>query len=149
MIEELASEKPVMVIAGTCWIIIPFFSFFLLFSLILQSITRSYQLTNVQIEKYFLTQLFICIVSTIGNHDIEWNGTSDTTQLFKGFEKRYKMPAMKPAEFGLITHTEYSGCCPSAFQAEYHYGHLQCIFIIFTLLVLVVIVIVQNELKTQ
>jgi Calcineurin-like phosphoesterase len=66
--------------------------------------------------------MFSCNIFA-GNHDIEFNGTMDASLTFKGFEKRYHMPAIKPAEFGKITHYEYNSCCPSAFQEEYNYGN--------------------------
>jgi len=63
-----------------------------------------------------------------GNHEIEWTadmgGVGDSADgLFKSFEARYKMPVVKPAEFGVITMKTNNDCTPSVFQAEYDYGN--------------------------
>lgn len=62
-----------------------------------------------------------------GNHEIEF--TNDG-QVYLAFEERYKMPAIAPAEFGLVTipaainsNTGLPYCCPSTFQSEYNYGN--------------------------
>jgi hypothetical protein len=62
-----------------------------------------------------------------GNHEIEIN--SDGSQ-FLSFESRYKMPAVKPAEFGAITipasidpSTGRPWCSSSVFQQEYNWGN--------------------------
>ena len=61
-----------------------------------------------------------------GNHEIEL--TNDGSA-YLAFEERYKMPAVKPAEFGSVTipaDHDSSGklyCCPSVFQSEYNYGN--------------------------
>jgi len=61
-----------------------------------------------------------------GNHEIEFN--NDGTA-FVAFENRYKMPAIKPAEFGQVTippGIDSNGnpyCCSSVFQTEYNYGN--------------------------
>jgi len=64
-----------------------------------------------------------------GNHEIEFNGT-DYMNLFTAFEKRYRMPYFKPAEFGdVIIKSEINPttglpfCTPSIFQTEYNYGN--------------------------
>ena len=64
-----------------------------------------------------------------GNHEIEFNGT-DYSRLFTAFEARYRMPSLKPAEFGKVAiksdinpATGLPFCCPSIFQAEYNYGN--------------------------
>ncbi len=64
-----------------------------------------------------------------GNHEIEFNGT-DYMNLFTAFEKRYRMPYVKPAEFGdVIIKSEINPktgmpyCTPSIFQTEYNYGN--------------------------
>lgn len=64
-----------------------------------------------------------------GNHEIEYNGT-DYINLFTAFENRYRMPYIKPAEFGNIiinsainTKTGMPYCTPSVFQTEYNYGN--------------------------
>lgn len=64
-----------------------------------------------------------------GNHEIEFNGT-DYTNLFTAFEKRYRMPYIKPAEFGDVIikssinpNTGSPFCTPSIFQTEYNYGN--------------------------
>ena len=61
-----------------------------------------------------------------GNHEIE---LTEGGSLYLAFEERYKMPAVKPAEYGEITisakkkddGTPY--CCSSVFQSEYNYGN--------------------------
>jgi hypothetical protein len=61
-----------------------------------------------------------------GNHEIE---VANTYTPFLAFEKRYKMPAIKPAEFGpitLIPEPDGSGlldCTPSVYQSVYDYGN--------------------------
>jgi hypothetical protein len=61
-----------------------------------------------------------------GNHEIEYNNDGS---MFLAFEERYKMPAVKPAEFGRITippsidSTGNPYCASSVFQAEYNYGN--------------------------
>ena len=60
-----------------------------------------------------------------GNHEVE--GGPDGT-FFTAFEARYRMPAVKPAEFGAVTiaSTDMNGepyCTPSVFQMEYNYGN--------------------------
>lgn len=61
-----------------------------------------------------------------GNHEIELTNDGST---FLAFEQRYKMPAIKEAEFGDITiaadHDSKGNlyCCPSVFQREYNYGN--------------------------
>jgi len=64
-----------------------------------------------------------------GNHEIEFNGT-DYTNLFTAFETRYRMPYVKPAEFGdVIIKSEVNSktgqpyCTPSIFQSEYNFGN--------------------------
>lgn len=64
-----------------------------------------------------------------GNHEIEFNGT-DYMNLFTAFEKRYRMPYVKPAMFGdVIMKSEVNPktgmpyCTPSVFQTEYNYGN--------------------------
>jgi predicted phosphodiesterase len=64
-----------------------------------------------------------------GNHEIEFNGT-DYTNLFTAFETRYRMPYVKPAEFGdVIIKSEINPktgqpyCTPSIFQTEYNFGN--------------------------
>lgn len=64
-----------------------------------------------------------------GNHEIEFNGT-DYTNLFTAFEKRYRMPQIKPAEFGdVIIKSEINPrtgqpyCTPSIFLTEYNFGN--------------------------
>ena len=62
-----------------------------------------------------------------GNHEIEVSGD---VQLFKSFESRYRMPQVKPPEFGQVIipsatnpHTGQPYCSPSQFLAEYNYGN--------------------------
>lgn len=64
-----------------------------------------------------------------GNHEIEFNGT-DYMNLFTAFENRYRMPYVKPAEFGDVIiksavnpKTGMPYCTPSIFQTEYNYGN--------------------------
>ena len=64
-----------------------------------------------------------------GNHEIEYNGT-DYINLFTAFENRYRMPYIKPPEFGDIIinsavnpKTGMPYCTPSVFQTEYNYGN--------------------------
>jgi hypothetical protein len=64
-----------------------------------------------------------------GNHEIEFNGT-DYSNLFTAFEKRYRMPYVKPAEFGNViikspinSKTGQPYCTPSVFQTEYNFGN--------------------------
>ena len=53
-----------------------------------------------------------------GNHEIEVSSTG----MFQAFEARYRMPAVKPAEYGDVTvPSDY--CTPSVFQMEYNYGN--------------------------
>ncbi len=63
-----------------------------------------------------------------GNHEIEYY--DNITQVYLSFESRYRMPQIKPAEFGLIQipssinpHTSKPYCCPSVFLSEYNYGN--------------------------
>lgn len=58
-----------------------------------------------------------------GNHEIEWTRGDSGSGLFKSFEARYKMPAVKAAEFGVITMQPYTACTPSTFMTEYDYGN--------------------------
>ena len=64
-----------------------------------------------------------------GNHEIEFNGT-DYMNLFTAFESRYRMPYVKPAEFGDVIiksainpNTGLLFCTPSVFQTEYNFGN--------------------------
>ena len=64
-----------------------------------------------------------------GNHEIEFNGT-DYMNLFTAFESRYRMPYVKPAEFGDVIiksainpKTGMPFCTPSVFQMEYNFGN--------------------------
>ena len=64
-----------------------------------------------------------------GNHEIEFNGT-DYMNLFTAFESRYRMPYVKPAEFGDVIiksainpKTGMPFCTPSIFQTEYNFGN--------------------------
>jgi hypothetical protein len=64
-----------------------------------------------------------------GNHEVEYNG-SDYARVFTAFEKRYRMPQIRSAEFGdiiipsSISPTKNSPyCTPSVFQMEYNYGN--------------------------
>lgn len=64
-----------------------------------------------------------------GNHEIEYNGI-DYSKLYTSFENRYKMPAVKEAEYGEIIipskinpNTNLPFCTPSVFQSEYNYGN--------------------------
>jgi hypothetical protein len=64
-----------------------------------------------------------------GNHEIEFNGT-DYANLFTAFEKRYRMPYVKPVEYGDVIiksainpNTGLPFCTPSIFQVEYNYGN--------------------------
>lgn len=63
-----------------------------------------------------------------GNHEIEYY--DNTTQVYLSFESRYRMPQIKPAEFGTIQipssinpYTSKPYCCPSVFLSEYNYGN--------------------------
>jgi hypothetical protein len=67
---------------------------------------------------------------TPGNHEIEQ--TFDATGAIvthAAFEHRFKMPAVKPAEFGAVIHPAYYSdnhtpiCTPSVYQREYNYGN--------------------------
>ena len=53
-----------------------------------------------------------------GNHEIEVSASG----MFKAFEARYRMPAIKPAEYGEVT-VNSDFCTPSVFQMEYNYGN--------------------------
>ena len=53
-----------------------------------------------------------------GNHEIEVSSTG----MFQAFEARYRMPAVKPAEYGDVT-VDSTFCTPSVFQMEYNYGN--------------------------
>jgi UDP-2,3-diacylglucosamine pyrophosphatase LpxH len=61
-----------------------------------------------------------------GNHEIELNADGS---LYLAFEERYKMPSIKPAEYGKITISAKKKsdgmphCCSSVFQSEYNYGN--------------------------
>lgn len=64
-----------------------------------------------------------------GNHEIEFNGT-DYGGLYTAFEKRYKMPYIKEAEFGEVLigsefnpNINFPYCTPSVFQSEYNFGN--------------------------
>jgi hypothetical protein len=61
-----------------------------------------------------------------GNHEIEFNSDGS---IFLSYESRYKMPAIKPAEFGAVTipppvnpTTGQPWCASSVFQMEYNWG---------------------------
>lgn len=61
-----------------------------------------------------------------GNHEIEFNTDGS---IFLAYESRYKMPAVKPVEFGAVTipaainpATNAPWCASSVFQMEYNYG---------------------------
>mmetsp|Transcript_2363 Transcript_2363/g.1695 ORF Transcript_2363/g.1695 Transcript_2363/m.1695 type:complete len:452 (+) Transcript_2363:54-1409(+) len=61
-----------------------------------------------------------------GNHEVEYNSDGS---IFLSYESRYKMPAIKPAEFGAVTiqaainpATGKPWCASSVFQMEYNYG---------------------------
>ena len=63
----------------------------------------------------------------VGNHEIELQPDG---RLFLAFEERYKMPAIKQAEYGEILipasinwRTGMPYCCPSTFQTTYNYGN--------------------------
>jgi hypothetical protein len=63
-----------------------------------------------------------------GNHEIEFTNAQEP---YRAFEERYKMPHIKPAEYGPITippkladddyHLPY--CCSSVYQSGYDYGN--------------------------
>jgi hypothetical protein len=63
-----------------------------------------------------------------GNHEIEFTNAQEP---YRAFEERYKMPHIKPAEYGPITippkladddyHIPY--CCSSVYQSGYDYGN--------------------------
>lgn len=62
-----------------------------------------------------------------GNHEIEMNADGSH---FLAYEQRFRMPAIKPAEFGETTipaETDYNTgapyCCSSVYQTEYNYGN--------------------------
>ena len=62
-----------------------------------------------------------------GNHEIEYGSDG---RVFLAFEERYKMPAVKPAEFGTITippainpNNGKPYCGSSVFQMEYNWGN--------------------------
>jgi hypothetical protein len=64
-----------------------------------------------------------------GNHEIEFDGIH-YDKLYMAFEKRYRMPQIRPAEFGDViipsAINQYTGlpyCTPSVFQSEYNYGN--------------------------
>lgn len=61
-----------------------------------------------------------------GNHEVEYNSDGS---IFLSYESRYKMPAIKPAEFGAVTiqaainpTTGQPWCASSVFQMEYNWG---------------------------
>lgn len=63
-----------------------------------------------------------------GNHEIEYNANDGNVYL--AFEDRYKMPAIKPAEFGDVVippsindATGEPWCASSVFMSEYNYGN--------------------------
>jgi Calcineurin-like phosphoesterase len=47
--------------------------------------------------------------------------------VYTAYESRYKMPALKPAEFGEIIYSGFHNnsheCAPSVFLSEYNYGN--------------------------
>ena len=53
--------------------------------------------------------------------------TKTESQLYTAFESRYKMPSLKPAEFGEIFVPGFwnhsYGCAPSTFLSDYNYGN--------------------------
>jgi len=62
-----------------------------------------------------------------GNHEIEYAKGSEP---YLAFESRYRMPWIKPVEYGKITinstinpETGMFYCTPSTFQSEYNYGN--------------------------
>lgn len=62
-----------------------------------------------------------------GNHEVELDGKGG---MYLAFEERYRMPAIKPAEFGPVTipaeinsKTGLPWCASSVFQSEYNYGN--------------------------
>jgi len=62
-----------------------------------------------------------------GNHEIE-QMPDYSAQYFLAYEKRYRMPGSKPAEYGSVLYKggESNGvpwCCPSSFLMEYNYGN--------------------------
>ena len=62
---------------------------------------------------------------TAGNHELENNaasGATTTAQRFLAFESRYRMPAVKPVEYGEVI-LYGDGCTDSNFQMEYNYGN--------------------------
>lgn len=66
-----------------------------------------------------------------GNHEIEFYEYANPEQtLFLAYESRYKMPSIKPPEYGdtiinssINPHTQLPYCTPSVFLAEYDYGN--------------------------
>ena len=66
-----------------------------------------------------------------GNHEIEFYEYSGSNQtLFLAYESRYKMPSIKPPEYGDIIidssinpRSQQPYCTPSVFLAEYDYGN--------------------------
>jgi len=63
-----------------------------------------------------------------GNHEIEFTNAQEP---YRAFEERFKMPAIKPAEYGPITippkladdDLNLPYCCPSVYQSGYDYGN--------------------------
>ncbi len=63
-----------------------------------------------------------------GNHEIEFTNAQEP---YRAFEERYKMPAIKSAEYGPITippkladdDLNLPYCCPSVYQSGYDYGN--------------------------
>ena len=56
-----------------------------------------------------------------GNHEIELE--QPTPRAFTAWEKRFKMPSVKPAEFGYIPELNPYWCASSAYVCEYNYGN--------------------------
>ena len=56
-----------------------------------------------------------------GNHEIELEQPSP--KVFTAYEKRFRFPAIKPAEFGYIPELNPYWCASSAYVCEYNYGN--------------------------
>ena len=56
-----------------------------------------------------------------GNHKIELE--APTPRVFTAWETRFKMPSVKPAEFGYIPELNPYWCASSAYVCEYNYGN--------------------------
>ena len=76
----------------------------------------------------FLHFFLFCFSSYLLSFIHYLTGISKTeSQVYTAYESRYKMPALKPAEFGKIYYSGFRNnsheCTPSVFLSEYNYGN--------------------------